>query len=319
MDVEPDAVAHPMAEVLSEAGLLDRAAAGSVHLARRRPGGRSGASRLLGGEHDLVDLAVLGARLAAVDRAAEVRAIAVDDAAEVEHHRGAGGDAAACGPRARVEVVVVEAREDVRGERRTARARGAQLVLDGLDEVEHRDAGNHKRCHPLHRPLDGRDRATHRLELLVRLHPAELVDDARPGAQAVEADDPAEVERRLRPDAVADRHARAQVARDALEGGKAVVGLRDDDHLARRLLAQVEEREHARQDEHRVLAGPEECAGHPAVGVGRLAEVRDVALDAGQVLEVGGRREEQRVDALGLEPLRQPAAALCVVEHRAKA
>ena len=55
-------------------------------------------------------------------------------------------------------------------------------------------------------------------------------------------------------------------------------------------LRQVERGEHPREHEHRVGAGRKNAAARPAVGVRGLAEVRDLALDAGQVLEVGRRR-----------------------------
>ena len=103
--------------------------------------------------------------------------------------------------------------------------------------------------------------------------------------------------------------------REPLEDRGAVVGLVDDDHLARGLLAQVERGEHAREEEDGVAPGAEERAGDPAVSVRRLAEVRDLPLDAGQVLQVGRRREEERVDALLLEPLGEALLARGVVEH----
>src|SRR5580704_18232407 len=87
VDVHADAVAHSMPEILAQAGGLDRPPAGGIHVA----GGNAGAGRrapgLLGGEHGLVGLEVVVRRLAAEDRAAEVGAVAVDDPAEVEHHR----------------------------------------------------------------------------------------------------------------------------------------------------------------------------------------------------------------------------------------
>ena len=99
MDVEPDAVAHPVAEVLAQPRLLDRPTAGGVHLAgeRARPAGR--ASRLGRGEHHVVRVQQLGARLARDDRPAEVGAVAVDDAAEVEEHGRVGGQRVAGGRR----------------------------------------------------------------------------------------------------------------------------------------------------------------------------------------------------------------------------
>ena len=93
------------------------------------PGLRGGASGFLGGEHDLVGLEVVVRRLAAVDRAAEVGAVAVDDAAEVEHHRGALRHRLVRRRRVRSRSrSSLEPGEDVRRERRAARsgARGAR-------------------------------------------------------------------------------------------------------------------------------------------------------------------------------------------------
>src|SRR6188768_3796998 len=87
VDVEADRVTHAVAEVLPEPGLLDRRAARSVDLPRERARRRGRTAGLLRGEHRLVSALHLRGRLAAVDGAAEVRAVAVDDAAEVEQHR----------------------------------------------------------------------------------------------------------------------------------------------------------------------------------------------------------------------------------------
>ena len=119
-------------------------------------------------------------------------------------------------------------------------------MLDGFDEIEHRDARNDKRRRLCHRLFDGGDRAAQSGELLVGLYPAQLVDDARARREAFEPDDPAEVERRLGPDPVTDRDVHAHAARDSLEGSEAVVGLGHHDDLAGRLLVQVEQREHPR-------------------------------------------------------------------------
>ena len=67
--------------------------------------------------------------------------------------------------------------------------------------------------------------------------------------------------------------------------------------------------EHPRQDEQRLAAGNEEGSRDPVVGIDDLAEARQVALDAGQVLEVGGRRQEEGVDPGVLEPGVQALAA----------
>src|SRR5207248_9816783 len=91
----------------------------------------------------------------------------------------------------------------------------------------------------------------------------------------------------------------------------------DDRHVALRLLPQVEGREHPWQHEDRVRAHAEERSGHPAVRVRDLAEVRDLAGNARQVLEVGRGREEQRVDTLGGEALVEATATGGEVEHGA--
>ena len=196
----------------------------------------------------------------------------------------------------------------------------AQLVLDRLDELGHRHARHDERrdvaaivC------LDGRDRAAHRVELLVRLDPAQLVDEREP----VRSRSKPTASPRLR---VVSAQTRSPIGdgRGRRRGrattrskiGEAVVGLVDDDHLALGVLAQVEGREHAREDEDGLGAGPEEGARDPAVRVRGLAEVRDLPLDAGQVLEVGRRREEERVDALGLQRSRRGGRRRSrVVEH----
>ena len=61
--------------------------------------------------------------------------------------------------------------------------------------------------------------------------------------------------------------------------------------------------------------GRKKRARDPAVRVRRLAEVRHLPLDAGEVLEIGRRREEERVDAFRLHALAQARAPRCVVEH----
>ena len=105
-------------------------------------------------------------------------------------------------------------------------------MLDRLGELGHRHAGDDERRRRGHRLLDGDDRAPHRVELLGGLDPAQPVHEVRAGAQAVGAEDLGEVERRLGPDAVADREdaGAGRVARDALEDGEPVVRLVHDHH-----------------------------------------------------------------------------------------
>ena len=103
-----------------------------------------------------------------------------------------------------------------------------------------------------------------------------------------------------------------------LEQRRAVVALAHDDELARQLAGHVEQRHHPRQHEDRLAVGAEEGARDPAVRVLRLAEGRDHPLDAGEVLEIRGRREEEQVDAGLAHPLGEPPPPLGVVEHAAE-
>src|SRR6185437_12012061 len=112
-----------------------------------------------------------------------------------------------------------------------------------------------------------------------------------------------------------DARRTAEALRHALEDGGPVVRLVHDDELAFRLGTEMERCEHPRYDEDRVGAGPEEGAGHPAMRVCDLAEVRNVAFDAGQVLEIGRWCEKEQVDAVRLHALAELPPALCVVEH----
>ena len=110
----------------------------------------------------------------------------------------------------------------------------------------------------------------------------------------------------------------AQAARRRLEQRRPVVALAHDDQLARQLAGHVEQRHHPRQDEDRLAARAEESARDPAVGVLRLAERRDHPLDPGEVLEIGGGREEEQVDTGLVHPLVELPPPLGVVEHDAR-
>ena len=197
------------------------------------------------------------------------------------------------------------------------RAGEPELELDLVAELRHRDARLDARRDSLHRLLDRPARTPHRVELLGRLDAAKQVDERRPGPEPVEAERPAEVERRLCPDPVAhgDRGGRPEALRHALEDGGAVVGLVHDDDLALRAHRKVEHDDHARQHEDRVGVRPEEAARDPSVRVGALPEERDPALDAREVLEVGREPEEEEVDPLRAHPLGEAASPLGVVEH----
>ena len=217
-----------------------------------------------------------------------------------------------------VEAVLVHAREDVRRERRCPRAGSAQRGLDRLRELGHRHAGPDGRRDLVHRPLDRAAGAAHRVELLRALDPTEGVHERRPGAKAVAAEDPPELEGGLRPHPVADSdrsRSATEALRNPLEDGSPVVGLVHDHDLAVGAHGQVEDDDHAREDVDRIRVGAEEAARHPAVGIRALPEERDAAFDAGQVLEVARESEKEEIDTLFAHALGQTAPPLRVVEH----
>ena len=194
-----------------------------------------------------------------------------------------------------------------------------QFVLDRLGQLGHRRAGDDERRHGGHRLLDRPDRPSHRLQLLGCLDPAELVHERRARTETIEAKDAAEVQGGLRPDAVADgnRALGAKAPRDPFEHSEAVVRLVHDDDLALWIFAQVEGGEHAREEEDGFALRREEGSRHPAVRIRGLTEVRDLPLDAREVLEVGRRREKEDVDILSFHPRGQPSLPFRVVEHAA--
>jgi len=81
---------------------------------------------------------------------------------------------------------------------------------------------------------------------------------------------------------------------------------------------EIERGDHARKDENGIRVGPEERTGHPTVRVRALTEAGDLSLDAGQVLEVRGGREEEDVDGVFAHSLAETAPSLRVIEHPAR-
>ena len=92
VDVEPDAVAQPVAEVLGVAGGVDDRARDGVDLAAGGPRAHGRERRLLGLEHQLVDLAVARVDVARRVGARAVRGVAVELRAPVDDAQRAGGD-----------------------------------------------------------------------------------------------------------------------------------------------------------------------------------------------------------------------------------
>ena len=165
VDVQADAVPHAVLEVRAVASVLDRLPAGAVDLTREhaRPERRS--AGFLCGENEVVSLADLRPRLADADRSAEVRAVPVDDGAEVEHHDVSLLDRLAVALLGGV-LAAHEAGEDVRRERRHARAEQPHRVLELLDELQHRRAGPDLWCDHGDRVVAYAAGALHDLELL---------------------------------------------------------------------------------------------------------------------------------------------------------
>ena len=64
------------------------------------------------------------------------------------------------------------------------------------------------------------------------------------------------------------------------------IGLADDHQVGRLAVRKVELGEHARQQERRLRSWLEKRTSDPPMRIGHVAERGDVALDAGQVLEV---------------------------------
>jgi hypothetical protein len=148
-------------------------------------------------------------------------------------------------------------------------------------------------------------------ELERRLDAPQLVDQRRPVHELRAREGALQLEHRLAVGTRADPD-RLHVAERAgrlAEEGAAVVGLVDGDQVIGLVAPEMEEHEHPRQHVQRLAAGNDEGAGHPAVRVRALPEARQVALEAGQVLEIGRRRDEQRVDPVLLHARRELLAA----------
>ena len=314
MHVEPDPVAHPVAKARGQPGGLGRRPAGGIDLASERAGACRLPARLLRRQHRHACPLVPRRRLAADERAPEVGAVALDDGAEVEEDRLPLPERLRGGGVGRVEPARTPG-EDVGREGRAARAVDAQLVLDLLDEVGHRGDGQHARDGRVHcRPGDLAG-TTHHLELGRRLHPPQLVhergalDQLDSGQCVLQLDHSL----RPRPRSHGETAGSAEAARGLGEKRAAVGVFVHDDRFGRRLPVQVEVDDHTRQHEEGLAAGRQKRAGDPAVRIGKVAEARRVALEPGQVLEVGGRRQEERIQAVVLEQGAQTLAPLRVL------
>ena len=77
----------------------------------------------------------------------------------------------------------------------------------------------------------------------------------------------------------------------------------------------VELGEHAGHNDDGFVAGAEKRSADPAMRVGDVAEGGDVALETGEIFEVGGQVKEERVHALLLEHRVGSPSPGGVVEH----
>src|SRR5256885_16017705 len=111
-----------MAKPLAISSLLDDLAAGSIDLARCDAGTGGPDTGGLRCDDQLVDALELGIRFAHEDGAAEVRAVAVDDRAEVEGDRGPLADGLGRQPGAGVSLIAPAGRDDAGVERFDPRA-----------------------------------------------------------------------------------------------------------------------------------------------------------------------------------------------------
>src|SRR5215467_2599576 len=140
VNIEADAVAHPMAKVGPVAGVLDRRPAGPVDLRAGHRGTCCGPAGLLCRQHRCVGAQIPGGRLAAEYGATEVRAVAIEHGAEVEQDGLALAEGPRCTRAARLQGVLQPPGEDVGRERRCERAARPHLVLDLLHQLRHRYA-----------------------------------------------------------------------------------------------------------------------------------------------------------------------------------
>ena len=189
------------------------------------------------------------------------------------------------------------------------------LVLDLLDEVRHRRARRHAPRGRVHRRARQLASAAHQLELRRGLHPPQPVHERRALDERNARQRVPQLQHRPRPGPRADGDPAgcAEAARGLGEEHTAVRVFVDDDGSGWRLPVQMEVDDHPRQHEERLAAGSEEGAGDPAVRIGEVTEARQVALEPGQVLEIGGGRQEERLEAALLEQGVQALAPLCVL------
>ena len=288
MDVETDAVAGAMHEILAEAGSLDDIAHDAIDGFggdTRTHGGEPGAVRL---EDDRVDLAQASGCRAKAPGSRHVGAVAIARSAEVGQHAHTLREHG-------VARVVMRHRSIRTG---SDDAEGAGQVVAGRSEMSaevvlHFEFGASAELGRLEEPavrlIVGVGGGSQQLELVCRLAHPQRHEDVVPGAPGDLAV-PHELQREPHGRAGTDRDARTRADAEGVEqhGGR-IVAVRPADQLD----AGIDDRLHG--------IGFEPGRDGPSCAVGGDAE-RDETLTqrrlgAGQVGEVGRRRQDHRIRA----------------------
>ena len=138
VNLEADAVPEPVPELVAAPGRLDRVARHPVHLPHVRARLRGRQRRLLGGAHQLVAVAGLRVDLAGGKCPRAVRAVGVEQAAEVDHDQRVARDHGVAAGSGMRQGAVLGGGDD-RGEGKPV---GAQILGPSLE----RDRDRRARC-----------------------------------------------------------------------------------------------------------------------------------------------------------------------------
>jgi len=167
MDLEADAVAEAMAEILAVTGVRDHRAGLRIDGDTAEPGGHRAQPLDLRRQHQLVDLARLRGRLTDGEGPRAVGAVAVADRADVDGHERAADDRRVA--RLRVRQRGARAAGDDRIEARAAGAAHSHLVLELDCDIALLAPGEAPLEQPLVDPVDERRGRRDPLDLLVVL------------------------------------------------------------------------------------------------------------------------------------------------------
>ena len=162
-------------------------------------------------------------------------------------------------------------------------------MLDLFVEIDHRHTGLDLVRDGAHGSVGDRAGVGHQLELPLALHPPQLVHEGRAVDELDAGRGLAELDQRLAPGPSADGDPlRASERSDCFaEEREPVVGFVDGHDLADLTALEVKGDVHARQHVDRVPIGRDQGAGDPAVRVVHVPEARQVALEPGEIFEIG--------------------------------